>query len=94
MQKELSASEIEARFAEIDSREPDRLTQEEERSLAEAEAMDDGTTVPLDAFIAELEGYNGKISLRIPRSLHKTLKDQSIAEGVSLNQYLLYKLSK
>jgi predicted HicB family RNase H-like nuclease len=56
--------------------------------------MDDGSSVSLDAFKAELEGYSGKLVLRIPRSLHKHLKEEAEIEGVSLNQYMLYKLSR
>jgi len=38
--------------------------------------------------------YSGKISLRIPKSLHKKLAEEAKEEGVSLNQYALYKLSR
>ena len=38
--------------------------------------------------------YNGKVLLRIPKSLHKELIEKSRQEGVSLNQYALYKLSR
>jgi len=36
---------------------------------------------------------NGKISLRLPRSLHRDLVKSAKDEGVSLNQFILYKLS-
>ena len=55
--------------------------------------MDDGTTVSLDDLKRELEDYSGKLVLRIPRSLHKALKEAAKVEGVSLNQYMIYKLS-
>ena len=90
MNQSLSPAELEQRFAEINAREPEELTAEE----AAAEAMDDGSSVSLDAFKAELEGYSGKLVLRIPRSLHKHLKEEAEIEGVSLNQYMLYKLSR
>lgn len=67
---------------------------EEAVSLAAAEAMDDGTTMDLEQFKASLEAYSGRIVLRIPGSLHKTPKEAAAAEGVSLNQYILYKLTK
>ncbi len=38
--------------------------------------------------------YSGRIALRTPRSLHKRLVDGAEREGVSLNQYLVYLLSK
>ena len=43
---------------------------------------------------ARAEGYNGLFNLRIPKSLHKTLSECSLQEGVSLNQYCLYLLSR
>lgn len=90
----MKREEIEKRFAEIDARQPEKLTPEEEASLAKAEAMDDGTVVDLDELKAELEGYSGKLVVRIPKSLHRNLRRRANAEGVSLNQYILYKLSQ
>lgn len=40
------------------------------------------------------KNYSGRIALRTPRSLHKKLIDGAEREGVSLNQYLVYILSK
>lgn len=93
MQNELTAAELERRMAAISARTPETLTPEEEASLAAAEAMDDGTTVSLEDMKRELEEYSGRLVLRIPRSLHKLLKQEAEIEGVSLNQYMLYKLS-
>lgn len=94
MKQDLSPSEIEKRFAEINEKAPETLTQEEAAQLAAAERMDDGTTVSLEELKRELEDYSGKLVLRIPRSLHKALKEAAEVEGVSLNQYMLYKLSR
>lgn len=93
MKDELTAAEIEKRFTEINAKAPEELTPEEAASLAEADAMDDGTAVSLEELKASLEEYSGKLVLRIPRSLHKALKEAAAVEGVSLNQYMLYKLS-
>ncbi len=41
-----------------------------------------------------LQDYSGKFKLRIPRSLHKALAEHSKKEGVSMNQYCVYLLSK
>ncbi len=41
-----------------------------------------------------LDGYSGQFKLRIPRSLHKTLAEHSKREGISMNQYCLYLLSR
>lgn len=37
---------------------------------------------------------SGRIMIRIPKSLHRGLKEEALKEGVSLNQYILYKLTK
>ena len=41
-----------------------------------------------------LENYSGQFKLRIPRSLHKSLAEHSRKEGISMNQYCVYLLSK
>ena len=40
------------------------------------------------------EDYSGQFKLRIPKSLHKELAEKSKQEGISMNQYCLYLLSK
>lgn len=87
----MDRKEFEAKLDQIPVVEPDET---DRAMLAEAEAMDDGTTVPLEEFKRSLEGYSGKLVLRIPRSLHRELKEAAEIEGVSLNQYMLYKLAK
>ncbi len=94
MKKQLTQAEIEKRFTEINALEPEEPTLDEVKSLTEAEAMDDGTTITLNELKNELEEYSGKLNLRIPRSLHRALKKEAEAEGVSLNQFMLYKLSR
>ena len=41
-----------------------------------------------------LEDYSGQFKLRIPRSLHRSLAAHSQREGISMNQYCVYLLSK
>lgn len=94
MNPNLTPAEIEKRFAAINARPAEALTAAEAAALAEAEAMDDGSTVSLAALKQELEDFSGRLVLRIPRSLHKLLKQEAEVEGVSLNQYMLYKLSR
>ena len=43
---------------------------------------------------APAEGFSGKFLLRLPKTLHRKLSYESQKEGVSLNQYALYKLSQ
>ena len=40
------------------------------------------------------EHYSGQFKLRIPKSLHKQLSEQSSKEGISMNQYCLYLLAQ
>jgi len=94
MEKDLSLRELERRRAKIDARPAVRLTPEEAAGLAEAEAMDDGTTVSLEEYKQSLDEFSGRLVLRIPRSLHRDLKRAAEIEGVSLNQYMLYKLAR
>ena len=41
-----------------------------------------------------LENYSGQFKLRIPRSLHRSLAEHSQREGISMNQYCVYLLSR
>lgn len=41
-----------------------------------------------------LEDYSGQFKLRIPRSLHRDLAEHAQREGISMNQYCVYLLSK
>jgi len=54
--------------------------------------LDHGDPIPEP--VPNDEEYSGKILVRVPKSLHKHLAHMAKAEGVSLNQYILHKLSK
>ena len=41
-----------------------------------------------------IEDYSGQFKLRIPRSLHRSLAEHSKREGISMNQYCVYLLSR
>ena len=41
-----------------------------------------------------LEKYSGTFTLKIPKTLHKELAEHSKREGIDINQYCLYLLSK
>ena len=41
-----------------------------------------------------LEDYSGQFKLRNPRSLHRMLAEHSKREGISMNQYCVYLLSR
>lgn len=38
--------------------------------------------------------FSGNLRVRMPKSLHKNLSQAAKIEGVSLNRYLIHKLSK
>lgn len=56
-----------------------------------AACLEDGTAIPEPA---RLEDYSGQFKLRLSKSLHKQLAQRSSEEGVSMNQYCVYLLSK
>lgn len=41
-----------------------------------------------------LVAYSGQFKLRIPKTLHRQLAEHSKREGISMNQYCLYLLSR
>lgn len=53
--------------------------------------LEDGITIPEPS---RLEDYSGQFKLRLPKSLHRLLAQKSNEEGVSMNQYCVYLLSK
>lgn len=84
-----------AEFAKkIDSLPVEDLDEIDRAMLAEAEAVNDGTAVALAEFQRGIESYSGKLNIRIPRSLHQKLSQAAKDDGVSLNQYILYKLAQ
>ena len=54
-------------------------------------AIEDG--VPISEPVAE-NTYSGQFKLRLPKSLHKQLAENAREEGISMNQYCLYLLTR
>jgi predicted RNase H-like HicB family nuclease len=52
-----------------------------------------GMEVPAPNVSGGAKEYSGRYVVRIPKSLHASLAMKAEKEGVSLNQYTLYKLS-
>ncbi len=67
-----------------------KMIADAKRSWFEA-CLEDGMAIPEPA---RLEDFSGQFKLRIPKSLHKLLAQKSSEEGVSMNQYCVYLLSK
>ena len=53
--------------------------------------IENGFDIPLPV---GYDDFSGKFIVRIPKSLHYRLSIEAEQEGVSLNQYALYKLSR
>lgn len=64
--------------------------QDAKRAWLEA-AMEDGISIREPD---SLDDYSGQFKLRIPKSLHRSLAEHSQREGISMNQYCVYLLSR
>lgn len=56
-------------------------------------ATTDGKEIPLPRYYKASDEYSGKLTLRIPKFLHKQLSDRAEEENCSLNQLILSYLS-
>ncbi len=63
------------------------------RSWLEA-AIKDGIEISEPIEEADLSEYSGQFKLRIPKSLHRSLSINAKKEGISMNQYCLYLLTR
>ena len=88
-----STADLEARFAEINALEPEEPTKEDIDAIAKANAENPEETVSLEEYKLQRE-FRVRLLLRIPKELHKQLIESAKENGVSLNQYALYKLAK
>ena len=86
----LSFEEFEQKLSEVPEAEPDEW---DKQMLAEIDAETDDRTTPIEAIRAYRE-CSGKISLRLPKELHYRLLEGANDNGVSLNQFIMYKLAK
>ena len=91
--KKLDNKEFEERMKVIDALEAEEPTVEDIKAIETAEKEDSAESISLDDYKNHKE-YSGKLRIRVPRSLHKELVESAKKEGVSLNQYALYKLAK
>ncbi len=91
--RELTQAEIEKRFAEINAMEPEEPTAADLAAFVAAKKEDPADAMALEEFKKSLEEFSGKFVLRMPRSMHKELAEAAKIEGVSLNQYILYRIN-
>ena len=57
-------------------------------------ALEDGIEIAEPGYEPDITAYSGQFKLRMPRSLHRTLAVNAKKEGISMNQYCIYLLSK
>lgn len=86
----MNADDFIKKFGTIPAEAPDQI---DAAMIALGELENDGDGVPLDEVRESIE-RSGKLNIRIPKSLHARLVEQSRKEGVSLNQFILYKLAQ
>ena len=87
-------SDIQERFNSVLEVEPDAVDLEAINRIEDSNDTDDGISLAqMDALRAS-QGYSGRISVRVPKSLHRNLAQSAKDEGISLNQFILYKLAK
>jgi predicted HicB family RNase H-like nuclease len=87
-------NEIEKRFAAIQEAQPDADELKVIRRIKQRADTSEGITLDQMDKLREKQEYSGKISLRVPKTLHHDLVKGAKQEGISLNQFLLYKLAK
>ena len=57
-------------------------------------AIEDGIDIPEPRPDDDLSEYSGQFKIRIPKSLHRSLSRHAKEEGISMNQYCMYLLTK
>ncbi|MCR5345073.1 MAG: type II toxin-antitoxin system HicB family antitoxin [Lachnospiraceae bacterium] len=56
--------------------------------------IEDGISIPEPTLQSDISRFSGQFKIRMPKSLHRTLSQHAKAEGISMNQYCIYLLSK
>ena len=55
-------------------------------------SLDQGIEIPEPSRLSS--DFSGKFNVRLPKSLHKVLAQKAKEENISLNQFILYQLSR
>ena len=66
------------------------MARDVKRTWLEA-ALEDGYDIPLPD---SDDNYSGQFKFRMPKSLHRALSEHAKQEGISMNQYCIYLLTK
>lgn len=51
-------------------------------------AMEDGKEIPTPMYFRDLDEFSGKLSIRLPKTLHKQVSQRAKAEDCSINQLI------
>ncbi len=51
-------------------------------------AMEDGKEIPMPQYYKDLDDFSGKLSIRLPKTLHKQVSQRAKAEDCSINQLI------
>jgi len=86
----MTAEQLQAKIQNIPDVIPDEIDMQ---MIAEYEEEGSDESISWEDYKTE-RTYSGNISLRIPKDLHKALVGIAKEQGVSLNQYCLYKLAR
>ena len=57
-------------------------------------AIEEGVPIPEPSRDEDISRYSGQFKLRMPKSLHRSLAIHAKREGISMNQYCVYLLSR
>ena len=86
----ISKNVLEKKLSSVPEIEPDEI---DLAMLAEAETENDGELFTKADIIAACN-YNGVLSIRIPKELHRIIAINAEENGTSINQYVIYCLTK
>ena len=86
----VSVDELDGCWADGETQEKALENLKEAMELWIETKLENGWEVPIPKTDNE---YSGKFIVRIPKTLHRKLSEKAEEEGISLNQYALYKLS-
>lgn len=78
----------------MDTFTPDKLELEAVDEFRKALAIKDRDQLATFEEHEARDKMSGKLVIRIPKILHLELKEEAEKNGVSLNQYILYKLAR
>jgi len=90
----MKMSTVAERFASILEVEPDEMDIAAMKRIEEANDKSEGLSLEEMDMKRTYNKCSGKIALRIPRELHFKLQERAKENGVSLNQFLVYKLAE